>query len=103
MRGGSVSISGASKTFGVTGWRVGWIIAPAALTDALRKVHDFLTVGGPAPRQEGVAPAPEQLHDEFARGWAQGYQRRRDTLRSAPVGAGFRCTPPDGAYYILAD
>src|SRR6185437_9374318 len=65
MRGRTVTISGASKTFGVTGWRVGWIIAPAALTDAIRKVHDFLTVGAPAPLQEGVAAALEQLDDAF--------------------------------------
>ena len=103
MRGRTVTISGASKTFGVTGWRVGWIIAPAVLTDAIRKVHDFLTVGAPAPLQEGVAAALEQLDDEFYRDLAQGYQRRRDTLHSALVGAGFRCTPPEGAYYILAD
>ena len=103
MRGRTVTISGASKTFGVTGWRVGWIIAPAALTDAIRKVHDFLTVGAPAPLQEGVAAALEQLDDGFYRELAQGYQRRRDTLYSALVGAGFRCTPPEGAYYILAD
>ncbi len=103
MRARTVTISGASKTFGVTGWRVGWIIAPAVLTDAIRKVHDFLTVGAPAPLQEGVAAALEQLDDEFYRELAQGYLRRRDRLHSALVGAGFHCTPPEGAYYILAD
>ena len=103
MRERTVTISGASKTFGVTGWRVGWIIAPAALTDAIRKVHDFLTVGAPAPLQEGVAAALEQLDEEFYRGLARAYRRRRDILHSALVGAGFRCTPPEGAYYILAD
>ena len=103
MRERTITISGASKTFGVTGWRVGWIIAPAALTDAIRKVHDFLTVGAPAPLQEGVAAALEQLDDEFYRELARAYQRRRDRLYAALVGAGFRCTPPEGAYYILAD
>jgi aminotransferase len=85
MRARTVTISGASKTFGVTGWRVGWTIAPAALTDAIRKVHDFLTVGAPAPLQEGVAAALEQLDDEFYRELAQSYQRRRDTLHAALV------------------
>ena len=61
MRERTVTISGASKTFSVTGWRIGWIIAPAELTDAIRKVHDFLTVGAPAPLQEGVADALERL------------------------------------------
>jgi len=103
MRERTVTISGASKTFGVTGWRVGWIIAPASLTDAIRKVHDFLTVGAPAPLQEGVAAALEQLDEEFYRDLARAYRARRDLLRSALVGAGFRCTPPEGAYYILAD
>jgi aspartate/methionine/tyrosine aminotransferase len=103
MRERTITISGASKTFGVTGWRVGWIIAPAAFTDAIRKVHDFLTVGAPAPLQEGVAAALEQLDDEFYRELARAYQRRRDTLYAALIDAGFRCTPPEGAYYILAD
>ena len=103
MRQRTITISGASKTFGVTGWRVGWIIAPAALTDAIRKVHDFLTVGAPAPLQEGVAAALEQLDDEFYRDLSRAYERRRDILYAALVEAGFRCTPPEGAYYILAD
>jgi aminotransferase len=103
MRERTVTISGASKTFGVTGWRVGWILAPAALTDAIRKVHDFLTVGAPAPLQEGVAAALEELDDEFYRDLARGYRSRRDILHSALIQAGFRCTPPEGAYYILAD
>jgi aminotransferase len=103
MRERTITISGASKTFGVTGWRVGWIIAPAALTDAIRKVHDFLTVGAPAPLQEGVAAALEQLDEEFYRDLARGYRRRRDILHPALVAAGFRCTRPEGAYYILAD
>jgi aspartate/methionine/tyrosine aminotransferase len=103
MRERTITISGASKTFGVTGWRVGWIIAPAALTDAIRKVHDFLTVGAPAPLQEGVAAALEQLDEEFYRDLARAYRRRRDILHPALVAAGFRCTPPEGAYYILAD
>ncbi|HEV8177225.1 MAG TPA: aminotransferase class I/II-fold pyridoxal phosphate-dependent enzyme, partial [Gemmatimonadales bacterium] len=65
MRDRTVTISGASKTFSVTGWRIGWILAPAGLTDAIRKVHDFLTVGAPAPLQEGVAVALDELDRAF--------------------------------------
>jgi len=103
MRERTVTISGASKTFSVTGWRIGWIIAPAELTDAIRKVHDFLTVGAPAPLQEGLAVALEQLGPEFYAGLAGEYRRRRDLLHGTLVDAGFRCTPPQGAYYILTD
>ena len=103
MRNRTVTISGASKTFSVTGWRVGWIIAPLEMTDAIRKVHDFLTVGAPAPLQEGVAVALEELGPEFYDGLAQSYRARRDLLHSALTETGFRCTPPEGAYYILSD
>jgi aspartate/methionine/tyrosine aminotransferase len=103
MQERTVTISGASKTFSVTGWRIGWIIAPEGLTGAIRKVHDFLTVGAPAPLQEGVAEALEQLDQEFYRRLAADYRSRRDLLYGALVESGFRCTPPEGAYYILAD
>ena len=103
MRERTVTISGASKTFSVTGWRIGWIIAPEGLTGAIRKVHDFLTVGAPAPLQEGVAEALERLDQEFYRRLADDYRARRDLLYEALVQSGFRCTPPEGAYYILAD
>ena len=103
MRERTVTISGASKTFSVTGWRVGWIVAPAGLTDAIRKVHDFLTVGAPAPLQQGVAVALETLGEEFYAGLATDYRRRRDLLYDALLAAGFGCTRPEGAYYILAD
>jgi aminotransferase len=103
MRERTVTISGASKTFSVTGWRVGWIVAPVGLTDAIRKVHDFLTVGAPAPLQEGVATAMDQLDESFYINLAGSYQARRDLLLGALVQSGFRCAPPEGAYYILAD
>ena len=103
MRERTVTISGASKTFSVTGWRVGWIVAPAGLTDAIRKVHDFLTVGAPAPLQAGVASALDTLGEEFYLGLAEDYRRRRDLLHPALVASGFGCTRPEGAYYILAD
>ena len=103
MRERTVTISGASKTYSVTGWRVGWIIAPAELTDAIRKVHDFLTVGAPAPLQEGVAVALETLDQEFYDRLAAGYRARRDLLHGALADAGFRAVSPEGSYYILAD
>ena len=103
MRNRTVTVSGASKTFSVTGWRVGTIVAPEAASDAIRKVHDFLTVGAPAPLQEAVAVAMETLGDDYYQDLATGYRIRRDLLISSLVGAGFRCRPPAGAYYILAD
>jgi aspartate/methionine/tyrosine aminotransferase len=87
----------------VTGWRVGWVLAPPELTDAIRKVHDFLTVGAPAPLQEGVAAALDELGPEFYRQLARSYQARRDLLYTALRETGFLCTPPEGAYYILAN
>jgi aminotransferase len=103
MRERTVTISGASKTFSVTGWRIGWIVAPAVLTDAIRKVHDFLTVGAPAPLQEAVAWALDHLEPSFYRQLALQYRGRRDVLYHALVDSGFGCTPPEGAYYILSD
>jgi len=103
MRERTVTISGASKTFSVTGWRIGWIIAPPDLTDAIRKVHDFLTVGAPAPLQEGVAAALDGLDGAFYEGLTAMYRGKRDLLFAALVDAGFRCRAPEGAYYILAD
>ncbi|HEU4953428.1 MAG TPA: aminotransferase class I/II-fold pyridoxal phosphate-dependent enzyme [Gemmatimonadales bacterium] len=103
MRERTVTISGASKTFSVTGWRIGWILAPAELTDSIRKVHDFLTVGAPAPLQEGVADALESLGTDFYHGLAESYRARRDLLQDALAEAGFKSTSPEGAYYILAD
>ena len=99
----TVTISGASKTFSVTGWRIGWIIAPAGLTDAIRKVHDFLTVGAPAPLQEGIAAALDGLPPIFYETLAATYRQKRDLLHAALVEAGFGCVSPEGAYYILAD
>jgi aminotransferase len=103
MRDRTVTISGASKTFSVTGWRIGTIVAPPRATDAIRKVHDFLTVGAPAPLQEGVAAGLETLGREYYATLAEEYRRRRDVMYQALLAAGFRCTPPQGAYYILAD
>jgi aminotransferase len=99
----TVTISGASKTFSVTGWRIGTIVAPAGLTDAIRKVHDFLTVGAPAPLQEAIAVGLETLGRDYYGRLAADYRARRDLLHGALVAAGFTCQPPEGAYYILAD
>jgi aminotransferase len=99
----TITISGASKTFSITGWRIGTIVAPAGPTDAIRKVHDFLTVGAPAPLQEGLATAMDTLGRDYYEGMAREYLRRRDLLYRAVVAAGFTATAPEGAYYILAD
>ena len=98
----TVTISGASKTFSVTGWRVGWIVAAPHLTNGIRKVHDFVTVGAPAPLQEAVA-AGLTLGAPYYRDLSAHYRRRRDTLFAALDRAGFKPRLPEGAYYILCD
>jgi len=103
MRDRTITISGASKTFSVTGWRIGTIIAPRPASDAIRKVHDFLTVGAPAPLQEAVAVGLEQLPQSYYDGLARDYRARRDVMHAALIAAGFQCVRPQGAYYILAD
>ena len=103
MRDRTITISGASKTFSVTGWRIGTIVAPPPASDAIRKVHDFLTVGAPAPLQEGVAAGLESLGRDYYATLMKEYRARRDIMYQALVRAGFRCSPPQGAYYILAD
>ena len=98
----TVTINSLSKTFSVTGWRVGWAISPPSLTGAIRKVHDFLTVGAAAPLQEaGVAAlnAPDAYYAELAR----AYQRRRDRLLDILTRHHVQCYVPRGAYYILTD
>ncbi|HEV2117921.1 MAG TPA: aminotransferase class I/II-fold pyridoxal phosphate-dependent enzyme [Terriglobales bacterium] len=98
----TITINGISKTYSVTGWRVGWAIAPAVVCDAIRKVHDFLTVGAPAPLQEAAAVGlslPQSYYAELAR----GYQRRRDRLHATLSGAGFKAYRPRGAYYMMTD
>jgi aminotransferase len=103
MRERTITISGASKTFSITGWRIGTIVAPAGITNAIRKVHDFLTVGAPAPLQEGLASAIEVLGPEFYGGLSGEYRERRDIIMEALHGAGFHAVAPEGAYYVLAD
>ncbi len=103
MRDRTITISGASKTFSITGWRIGTVISPPSVTDAIRKVHDFLTVGAPAPLQEGLAVAMETLGRDYYEGLERDYRARRDLLVGALNEAGFKCEAPQGAYYILAD
>lgn len=102
MQDRTITINGMSKTYSVTGWRVGWTIAPPRITDAIRKVHDFLTVGAPAPLQEAGASAL-RLPSSYYVNLADGYRRRRDQLVPALTAAGFRCFLPRGAYYVMTD
>jgi aminotransferase len=98
----TVTINGLSKAYSVTGWRVGWTISPPSLTGAIRKVHDFLTVGAPAPLQEAGAVAlslPQQYYVDLA----AKYQRLRDTLLDILERHHFVCYKPYGAYYIMTD
>ena len=102
MRERTVTINGMSKTYSVTGWRVGWAVAPEKITNAIRKVHDFLTVGAPAPLQEAGAAALS-LPPEYYAKLAEGYRTRRDHLMPALTAAGFKCFRPRGAYYVMTD
>jgi aminotransferase len=96
----TVTINALSKTYATTGWRVGWTIARPELTSAIRKVHDFLTVGAAAPLQEGGVAAMG-LPAEYYHGLAEGYQKRRDTLCDVLAEVGFEPHIPDGAYYVM--
>lgn len=102
MEDRTVTISGLSKTFSATGWRLGYCVAPAAITAGIRKAHDFLTVGAPHPLQVAGAAAlglPQSYFD----GLRDHYRHRRDMFVPYLERAGFGVRPPDGAYYIMAD
>jgi len=102
MAARTITINGMSKTYSVTGWRVGWTIAPPPLTGAIRKVHDFLTVGAAAPLQEAGALAldlPASYYDELAR----AYGKRRERMLSILDRAGFTVHRPRGAYYVMVE
>ncbi|HZS47078.1 MAG TPA: aminotransferase class I/II-fold pyridoxal phosphate-dependent enzyme [Blastocatellia bacterium] len=102
MKDRTITINGMSKTYSVTGWRVGYAIAAPHLTSAIRKVHDFLTVGAAAPLQEAGATAlalPQSYYDRMA----ADYLKRRDFVLGMLEEAGFKCFKPFGAYYIMTD
>ena len=101
MRERTVTISGACMTYSVTGWRVGWLVAPPQLTAGIRKVHDFLTVGAAHPLQIAVAAAlafPPSFYDALL----EEYRERRDVMLRGLREAGFEPNPPAGAYYVMA-
>jgi aspartate/methionine/tyrosine aminotransferase len=102
MRERTITINALSKTYSVTGWRVGYTVAPAFITEAIRKVHDFLTVGAAAPLQEAGAKAlrlPRSYYDDLQ----EMYNQRRDRILGVLKEVGFKFNDPDGAYYIMAD
>jgi aminotransferase len=102
MAARTVTINSMSKTYSVTGWRVGWTIAPPTLTAAIRKVHDFLTVGAAAPLQEAGALALE-LPPSYYQELARAYDVRRQRLLPILERAGFRAFRPMGAYYVMTE
>jgi len=102
MRERTVIVNSMSKTYSVTGWRVGYCIAPPAVTNAIRKVHDFLTVGAAAPLQAAGAMALA-LPPEYYAHLQTDYAARRQMLLPILEATGFRIFPPDGAYYVMTD
>ncbi len=101
MEDRTITISGASKTYSVTGWRIGWLVAPPRLTDGIRKVHDFLTVGAAHPLQIAVSAAlrfPPSFYDALV----EGYRERRTAMLEGLRECGFEPNPPAGAYYVMA-
>ena len=102
MRDRTITIGSFSKTYSVTGWRVGYALAGEEITARLRKIHDFLTVGAPAPLQQACVAAL-RLPESYYRELAQDYDRKRKILYNGLKIAGFSCELPEGAYYIFTD
>lgn len=98
----TITISGASKTFSVTGWRLGWAVAPEDLSIGIRRVHDFLTVGAPHPLQEAAVAALD-LPASYFESLVRNYTERRNRVAAMVRGAGMRPFVPEGAYYLMAD
>ena len=102
MRERTIVVNSLSKTYSVTGWRVGYCIAPPDITSAIRKVHDFLTVGAANPLQHAGAYAMG-LPPAYYGGLQHDYQKKRDFIIPALQNAGFKCDTPEGAYYVMCD
>jgi aminotransferase len=102
MRERTITISSLSKTYSATGWRIGWIISPQGMTNAIRQVHDFLTVGAAAPLQTAAAVG-FAFDAEYYNHFTTLYKHKRDFMCAALRDAGFKFTVPDGAYYVFAD
>jgi aspartate/methionine/tyrosine aminotransferase len=102
MQDRTITIGSFSKTYSVTGWRVGYALAGKEITARLRKIHDFLTVGAPAPLQQACVAAL-RLPESYYRKLAQDYDRKRKILYNGLRNAGFSCELPEGAYYIFTD
>jgi aminotransferase len=102
MRERTITINGMSKTYAVTGWRVGYAIAAPRISEGIRKVHDFLTVAAAAPLQEAGITAL-RLPEEYYGRLRADYLARRDRLMAGLERAGFRCFKPHGAYYVMTD
>jgi aminotransferase len=102
MRDQTITINSISKTYSLTGWRVGWAVASAKLTGSIRKVHDFLTVGAPHPLQEAAAVGLG-MESSYYQTLAEEYRERKDFLLKVLEDVGFRVYRPNGAYYIMTD
>lgn len=102
MRERTITVSGLSKTFSVTGWRLGYCAAPPELTKALRRVHDYLTLAAPSPLQAAAVVALNQS-DDFYKELADKYREQRDQLCPMLEAAGFKFGKPQGTYYVFAD
>jgi aspartate/methionine/tyrosine aminotransferase len=102
LRDRTITVGGLGKSFAVTGWRLGYIIAPAAVATSIRKIHDYMTICAPTPLQAAAAVAlslPQSYFDEMT----LAYHQRRDLMMSTLEELGFRATLPEGAYYTMAD
>ena len=102
MRERAILVNSLSKTFSVTGWRVGWVVAPPDLTSSIRKVHDFLTVGAASPLQQAGVLALD-LPDSYYSDLATKYEQKRNAILEALKPIGFVCSNPQGAYYVMAN
>ena len=102
MRDRTITVSGLSKTYSMTGWRLGYVIAPEYLANGIRKMHDFLTVGAPHPLQQAGVVAL-QLGQEYYRELVKKYDDNRKLFSALLRKAGFQCYIPEGAYYIMTD